>query len=134
MRNDYKIRILLADDEEKFLNAMAQRFSLRGFVTATAVNGADALKLAEASEFDVAIVDLKMPGLDGVEVAKEIKTSNPFCETIILTGHGSPETAVECEKLGVYAYLPKPYEFEKLLESVYGAFDSARIKKARATN
>ncbi len=128
------MRILLADDEEKFLNAMAQRFALRGFVTATALNGADALKLAAASEFDVALVDLKMPGLSGVEVAKEIKILNPFCETIILTGHGSPETAVECEKLGVYAYLPKPYEFERLLESVYGAFDSSRTKKARTMN
>ena len=101
---------------------------MRNLEVVTASNGSDALEIARTQTFDVALLDLKMPGLNGKEVLEILKREHKFLEVVILTGHGSMDSAVECTKLGAFAYLPKPYELEKLLEVLRGAYE-ARLRK-----
>lgn len=124
-----KIRLLIVDDEEAFLSAMARRLEMRGFEVSKAVNASQALETARADHFDLALVDLKMPGMDGKELLGILKEEHRFLEVIILTGHGSMESAVECTKLGAYGYLPKPYEIDKLLETLRDAYETRMKKK-----
>ncbi len=112
---DDAIRLLIVDDEEPFLAAIKERLEMRGFAVATAPGGAEALALCAEDKFDLALVDLKMPGMDGKELLTRLKAAHQFLEVIILTGHGSLGSAVECAKLGAFSYLPKPYELEELL-------------------
>lgn len=123
-----KIKLLIVDDEVKFLDSIARRLEMRGLDVAKATNGQDALDLARTQKFDVALLDLKMPGLDGKQVLEVLKQEHKFLEVVILTGHGSIDSAVECTKLGAFAYLPKPYEMEDLLEVLRKAYE-ARLKK-----
>jgi DNA-binding NtrC family response regulator len=122
------IKLLIVDDEARFLKAIAQRLSKRGFEVRTAENGEDAINLARAEKFDIALLDLRMPGMDGGEVLRVLKEEHEFLEAIILTGHGSLESAVELTKLGAFSYLPKPYELEKLIEVLKAAYQ-ARLEK-----
>ena len=122
------IRLLLVDDETQFLNAIARRLRKRGFEVTTATNGPEAIEIARKEKFDIALLDLKMPNMDGGEVLKALKKEHRFLEAIILTGHGSLESAVELTKLGAFSYLPKPYELDKLLETITDAYQE-RLKK-----
>ena len=122
------IKLLIVDDEVKFLASIAQRLEMRSFDVTTASNGQEAIKKAHAEKFDLALLDLKMPGLDGKQVLEILKKEHKYLEVIILTGHGSYESAVECTRLGAYGYLPKPYELDKLLEVLRSAYE-ARMKK-----
>jgi DNA-binding NtrC family response regulator len=122
------IRLLIVDDETRFLKAIAQRLTKRGFDVRTATNGPDAIALAKKEKFDIALLDLKMPGMDGGQVLRLLKEEHEFLEAIILTGHGSLESAVELTKIGAFSYLPKPYELEKLIEVLKDAYE-ARLKK-----
>ncbi len=123
-----KIKLLIVDDEVNFLNSIAQRLELRDFEVTKAINGDEALSAVKKNKFDIALLDLKMPGMDGKQVLENLKREHKYIEVIILTGHGSLESAVECTKLGAYGYLPKPYELDKLLEVLKDAY-SARMKK-----
>ncbi|MFH1532997.1 MAG: response regulator [Pseudomonadota bacterium] len=122
------IKLLIVDDEIKFLDSIAKRLSMRGLDVTKAANGADALKAAEQGRFDLALLDLKMPGMDGKQVLEILKRDHRYLEVIILTGHGSIDSAVECTRLGAFSYLPKPYELEKLIEVLQAAYQ-ARLKK-----
>ena len=126
---DEKIRLLIVDDEVAFLDSIAKRLELRDFEVARATNGKDALEAADQQKFDLALVDLKMPGMDGRELLARLKASHKYLEVIILTGHGSLESAVECTKLGAYGYLPKPYELEQLIELLKEAYQVRMEKK-----
>jgi DNA-binding NtrC family response regulator len=123
-----KIKILIVDDEVKFLNSIAQRLELRGFDVTKASDGQTALEAAQTDKFDLALLDLKMPGMNGQQVLEILKRDHKFLEVVILTGHGSMDSAVECTKLGAFSYLPKPYELDKLLEVLQQAYE-ARLKK-----
>ena len=101
---------------------------MRNLEVVTASNGSDALEIARKQTFDVALLDLKMPGMNGQEVLGALKREHKFLEVVILTGHGSMESAVECTKLGAFAYLPKPYELDDLLAVLRGAYE-ARLRK-----
>lgn len=127
------INLLIVDDEVKFLDSIAKRLEMRGLDVTKATNGKDAVETARTKKFDLALLDLKMPGMDGSEVLKILKDEHKFIEIIILTGHGSLESAVECTKLGAYGYLPKPYEFEALLDILKEAY-AARMKKKFETD
>jgi DNA-binding NtrC family response regulator len=129
---EHVIKLLIVDDESRFLEAIAQRLRKRGFEVATATNGADATALARQEKFDIALIDLKMPGMDGGEVLKVLKAEHQFLEAIILTGHGSLESAVELTKLGAFSYLPKPYELENLIERLKEAYEARLGKKFAA--
>jgi len=123
-----KIKLLIVDDEVKFLDSIAQRLELRDFSVTKATNGQEAVDAARNDKFDLALLDLKMPGMDGKEVLRILKGEHKFLEVIILTGHGSVDSAVECTKLGAFGYLPKPYELEDLIEVLKQAFET-RLKK-----
>jgi DNA-binding NtrC family response regulator len=129
MTDDQKrINLLLVDDEEDFLNSLAKRLGKRDFDITTATNGKLALKAAKKSKFDVAILDMKMPGMDGMELLKILKKKHKFLEVIILTGYGGIDSAVEATKIGAFQYLEKPYDFDQLLEVLEKAYRE-RLKK-----
>jgi DNA-binding NtrC family response regulator len=124
-----KIKLLLVDDEEDFLNSLAKRLGKREFDITTATEGKLAIKAAKKLEYDVAILDMKMPGMDGMELLRLLKKKHKFLEVVILTGYGGIDSAVEATKLGAHAYLEKPYDFEKLLEVLKNAYETRLRKK-----
>ena len=130
---DHIIKLIIVDDETRFLNAIAQRLAKRGFDVRTASNGPDAIELARLEKFDIAVLDLKMPGMDGGEVLRVLKEEHEFLEAIILTGHGSLESAVGLTKLGAFSYLHKPYEMDKLIQVLKDAYQ-ARLEKKFASD
>ncbi len=123
-----KIKLLIIDDEIKFLDSIAERLEMRGLEVTKATNGNDAVEIARNDKFDLALLDLKMPGMDGKQVLEILKKEHRYLEVIILTGHGSMDSAVDCTKLGAFSYLPKPYDLDKLLEILRQAYE-ARLKK-----
>ena len=129
--------ILLVDDEKDFVEMLALRLSDEGHRVRSAFSGQEALQALSEAENDVVILDIKMPGMDGIETLKEIKNRFPISEVILLTGHGSIDTAVEGMKAGAFDYLLKPTDFEELLEKLGNAqqrkFEQeSRIRKAEA--
>ena len=127
-----KIKLLIVDDEVKFLNSIAKRLEMRDFDVTKATNGHDALKIAEEEKFDLVLLDLKMPGLNGKQVLEILKKEHKYLEVIILTGHGSVDSAVECTRLGAFDYLPKPYELDDLLEKLKKAYEARLQNKFQA--
>ncbi len=117
-----QIKLLVVDDETRFLKTLSDRLSLRDFDVTAASSGMLALKAAENRIFDVALVDLKMPGISGDQLLKILKDKHPYIEVVILTGHGSVDSAVKCTQLGSYGYLQKPCETDELLEVLKGAY------------
>ncbi|MCF8107034.1 MAG: response regulator [Desulfohalobiaceae bacterium] len=119
--------ILLVDDEQPFVETMQKRLTKRGLQVAAALSGEDALEvLKKHRNLDVVILDVKMPGLDGIQTLQEIKKMLPLVEVIMLTGHATVESAVEGMKLGAFDYLMKPCAIEELLEKVNQATESKR--------
>lgn len=129
METNKKIKILLVDDEVKFLNAISDRLSLKGFEVTTAANGNDAINAAQKGGFDVAVLDLQMPGTDGSQLLEILKEKHKFIEIIMLTGHATVDSAIECTKLGAFKYLEKPYDFDKLVEALQQAYQARMEKK-----
>jgi DNA-binding NtrC family response regulator len=117
-----KINILIVDDEEQFLTSISKRLSVRGFNVIAVDRGEKAIAAAQKNPMDIALVDLKMPGINGEETLKALKKAHKWMEIVILTGHGSIESAVECTQSGAYSYLQKPCELEKLLEVLTSAY------------
>jgi two-component system NtrC family response regulator len=124
-----QIKLLIVDDEEKFLSATAKRLGRRDFDVTTATEGNQAIRAAKKGKFDMAILDLRMPGMDGMELLQILKKKHKFLEVIILTGYASIDSVVEATKLGAFSYLEKPYNFEKLLEVLKEAYETRLRKK-----
>ena len=133
METENKIKILLVDDEVKFLDTIAARLNLKEFDVTTASDGEKAIQAAEKGGFDVAVLDLFMPGMDGTEVLRILKQNHKYIQIIILTGHASVDSAVECTKLGAFKYLEKPCDFDKLVEVLKEAYH-ARLEKKFESN
>jgi DNA-binding NtrC family response regulator len=112
--NSPAIDLLVVDDDSEFRDTLRSRFARSGFEVRAAANGEEALGLAQRRNFDVAIFDMMMPGMNGLELLKRFKADHPECEVILLTGQGSIETAVEAMKLGAYDYLQKPFSLKDL--------------------
>ena len=120
--------VLLVDDEASFLETLSKRIAKRGLKVSTNLSGPDALetlKSGGASSFDVVILDVKMPGMDGLETLAAIKLKHPNVEVIMLTGHATVESAIEGMKAGAFDYLMKPCDIDLLLAKI----DRAVIKK-----
>ena len=115
------LRVLLVDDEVVFTENMSSLLTTRGYQVTAVNHGESAIQALEEKEFDVVVLDLKMPGMDGMATLKEIKKLGLFTETLILTGHGAVDTALEAVKLGAYDYLTKPCEIDELAEKIEGA-------------
>ena len=129
MSNQNRIKLLLVDDEIKFLQLIAQRLEIKGFDVITTSNGKDAIEVAGKNLFDVALVDFQMSGMDGSQVLKALKERHKYLEIIMLTGHATIDSAVECTKLGAFKYLEKPYNFEELVEVIKDAYQARLNKK-----
>lgn len=110
------MRLLLVDDEQRFLSTTSALLEKRGIETFTATSGYDAIRVLEASQIDVVILDVKMPGIDGLEVLRHIKQKHPLVEVIMLTGHATVESAIEGLKGGAFDYLMKPCDISLLVE------------------
>ena len=117
-----KINLLFVDDEQQFLESMSTRLRLRGFNVIAVDRGEKALEAARGQNIDVALVDLKMPGIDGLEVLRKVKATRPEIEVIILTGHGSEKEEEEARRLGAFEYLQKPADTSELLGTVRSAW------------
>jgi DNA-binding NtrC family response regulator len=118
-----KVRILLVDDEEDFVQALSERLAMRDYDVTTSLSGEDAVEKIKHYNFDVVILDVLMPGLNGIDVLKEIKGIKPLTEVIMLTGHATVETAIEGMKLGANDYLMKPCETEDLVSKINRAYE-----------
>ena len=123
-----KIKLLMVDDERDFLNSLTKRLGKRDFDTTTSTEGNLAIEIAKKGRFDVAILDMKMPGMNGMELLRILKQKHKYLEIVILTGYGGVDSAVEAMDKGAYSYLEKPFDFEKLLEVIKKAY-GARLKK-----
>jgi DNA-binding NtrC family response regulator len=134
-----KIKLLLVDDEKDFIESLSERLQLRDFDVKTALNGDDAIKLVGENEFDVIILDVKMPGKSGIDTLKEIKNINQLSHVIMLTGHATVESAIQGMKLGAYDYIMKPTDTEELIKLINKAYKIVeehrdRIRRAEIDN
>ena len=127
----HKINLLIVDDEEAFLKSMTKRLQVRDFNVIAVTRGEQAIEAAKANPIDIALVDLKMPGMNGEETLRALKRENAWLEVVILTGHGSVDSAVECTKLGAHSYLQKPCELEALLEVLAEAYKARIMNKMK---
>jgi DNA-binding NtrC family response regulator len=118
-----KARLLIVDDEEQFVEALSERLSMRDYDVTTTLTGEDAIKKITNYNFDVVILDVRLPGVDGTEVLRTIKNLKPLTEVIMLTGHGTVEMAIEGMKLGAFDFLMKPCETEDLTVKIDKAHD-----------
>ena len=119
-------RVLLVDDEEEFVSALSERLMLRGIEVDSALNGEEALALMVEKVFEVVILDVMMPGLGGLEVLRQIKSTYPNTQVILLTGHGSTREGIEGMRLGAFDYLIKPVDIEEMLEKMKEAAKTVR--------
>jgi len=117
-----KTRILLVDDEEQFVDALSERLVIRDYEITTSLDGEDALEKIRQFNYDVVILDVAMPGTDGIEVLREVKKLKPLTEIIMLTGQGTLETAIEGMKLGAFDFLMKPCDTDELDSKIKKAF------------
>jgi len=130
-------RVLVVDDEKDFVEMLVLRLQESGERVTECYSGKECLDILAREAIDVVILDIKMPGMDGIQTLREIKRRFPLVEVILLTGHGSTETAVEGMKLGAYDYLLKPADFDDLSAKLEGARrrkdeQEERIRKAEA--
>ena len=130
MKDRPSIRVLLIDDEEVLLEYMSKRLLKTGFTVKCTFSGEEAVDAAQQEHFDVAVVDLKMPGMDGVETQKRLHEIQPFLQCIVLTGHGSIDSALESGQQDAFRYLLKPLEYDILVTSINEAYE----KKVQLVN
>ena len=116
------IKVLLIDDEQTLLEYLSKRLLREGFTVKATFSGEEAIEAASNENYDVAVVDLKMPGIDGVETQKRLKKIQPFLQCIVLTGHGSIESALKSGQQDAFKYLLKPIDYEDLVEAIKEAY------------
>jgi len=122
-------KVLLVDDEREFVHTLSERLQTRAMQPAIAYDGEEALAMVEAEEPEVMVLDLKMPGIDGLEVLRRVKRTHPKTEVIILTGHGSDAEELLAAELGAFAYLRKPVDIDLLTETMKAAY--RKVNEAR---
>ncbi len=122
MKRNKDIKVLLVDDEEAFVNTLAQRLKMRELNVETVYDGEQALSQVKSKEPDVMVLDLKMPGLHGMDVLRAIRKSYPNMQVIILTGHGTEKDEEEARRLGGFDFLRKPADIEKLIGKIKEAY------------
>ncbi len=127
-----KARVLIVDDEEAFANNIAKLISKRGYDIKAVYNGQSAIEALDEMDFDVIILDLKMPGLDGLATLKIIKGKKPGVEVIILTGHGSMDSGIDGIQLGAFDFIMKPVRFDDLYEKIRQAYQRKCVYEENA--
>jgi len=122
-----RIRLLIVDDEEAYRNLLNERFSMVGSSVILAATGEEALQKIRSQPFDVGILDLRMPGMDGIELFKKIREYQPLSEVIFLTGQATVDIAIEAMKLGAYDFLTKPCQLSELQVVVQKAYEKKQL-------
>ncbi|GAB6191306.1 response regulator [Desulfocastanea catecholica] len=118
MEKNLNAKVLLVDDEDDFLKTLTQRLEVRGLKVTGATRGEEAVDLVDKQEFDAIVIDLAMPGMDGLETLKQIKENHPEAEIIMLSGQGSIKKSTEAMKLGAEDFLEKPVDIQELLQKI----------------
>lgn len=126
-----ELRVLIVDDEVEFLDTLAKRLSKRKLQVSCSTSGEDAIRILKDRPFDVVILDVKMPGMDGIEALREIKRMCPLVEVIMLTGHANVEVAIQGMELGAFDYLMKPIDIDELLYKVQDAHKKKSIQEEK---
>ncbi len=126
------VRLLLVDDEARFVETLSKRLTARGYEVEGALGGPQALELLAARPFDVVLLDVWMPGIDGLEVLKAIRRLHPGVKVVLVSGNASINAAVEGMRLGAIDYLLKPVEIDDVLAKVEEAFEKKIIEEADA--
>lgn len=126
-----KINLLIVDDEEQFLSSISKSLELRDFDVIAVNRGEKAIEAARKNPIDIALVDLKMPGINGEETLKALKAEHQWMEVIILTGHGTIDSAAECIRSGAYSYLQKPCDLDQILEGLKNAYKKKVMNKKK---
>ncbi|MCF8051763.1 MAG: response regulator [Desulfobacterales bacterium] len=124
-------RVLLVDDETDFLETLVKRLAKRNLDVAGVESGESALAALEATPVDVVVLDVRLPGIDGVETLRRIKQTSPLIEVILLTGHANMEVAVEGMELGAFDYLIKPVDIDDLLYKMQDAYKKKAIQEEK---
>jgi len=116
------IKVLLVDDEVDFVNTLTQRLKMRNLNVSCVYDGEQALARVKQEEPDVLVLDLKMPGLQGMDVLRDVRKTNPDMQVIILTGHGTEKDDEEARRLGGFDFLSKPADIDLLLSKIKEAY------------
>ena len=124
-------RVLLVDDETDFLETLVKRLTKRNLDVAGVESGESALTALEATPVDVVVLDVRLPGIDGVETLRRIKQTSPLIEVILLTGHANMEVAVQGMELGAFDYLIKPVDIDELLYKLQDAYKKKAIQEEK---
>jgi len=125
---------MLVDDEEEFLATLLKRLKKRNIDAFGVNNGGEALRVLQKRSVDVVVLDVRMPGIDGIDTLREIKKSHPMVEVILLTGHASTEVAVEGMEIGAFDYLMKPIDIDELLYKLQDAYKKKSIQQQKIKN
>ncbi|MFT5700701.1 MAG: DNA-binding NtrC family response regulator [Desulforhopalus sp.] len=126
-----EFRVLVVDDEDEFREMTSKILTKRGLKVLGAESGEKALELLEHKRIDVVLLDVKMPGMDGIETLRHIRSLKPLVEVVLLTGHASVESGIEGMKLGAFDYLMKPIEIDPLLEKLEEAYEKKRLHQEK---
>jgi DNA-binding NtrC family response regulator len=121
------LKVLLVDDEQEFLEPMAARLARRCISCMTAQSGEEALRLLRRERFDCAVVDVRMPVMDGLELLRKVRESYPTLPVVLLTGHASVELGIQGMELGAFEYLMKPVELDELLDTIRRAAQESAL-------
>jgi DNA-binding response OmpR family regulator len=116
-----RIKVFLVDDEKEFVTTLSERIEMRNFCCNVAFSGEQALEWLGRESCDVMVLDLNMPGMDGIETLKKARVIRPEIKTIILTGHGSEKERLQAMDLGAFAYLQKPVSLDTLMDAINSA-------------
>jgi two-component system OmpR family response regulator len=127
-----KFKVMIVDDELDFLETIVKRLKARNIEVNGVESGYKALEALEGLNPDVIILDVKMPGMDGIETLREIKKKSPLTEVIMLTGHASVESGIQGMQLGAFDYVMKPVALDELLEKVRQAYERKLIQTGKA--
>ncbi len=126
------IRLLLVDDEPRFVETLSKRLAMRGYYVEGAGSGPEALDLVAARPFDVVLLDVRMPAMDGLETLRAIQNLQPLTKVILISGDASISAAVEGMRLGAFDYVLKPSDLDDLLAKVDAAFEKKRLEEEEA--
>jgi DNA-binding NtrC family response regulator len=127
-KNSAIVRVLIVDDEDRFRESMLKILKAKGLDAVAVAGGAEALATLEESDYDVVLLDVKMPGVDGIEVLQRIQGRQRRAEVLILTGHASLDTAMAIVQLGAYDYLLKPCDIDELIIKIEQAYERRLVK------
>jgi DNA-binding NtrC family response regulator len=126
-------KVLLVDDEADFVEALSERLEARGLAVTVATSGSEAVDRSREARFDAIVMDLAMPGMDGIEALKVMREEQPEVQVILLTGHGTLQKGVEAMKLGAMDFLEKPADINVLLEKIREAKSKATEAEEKRT-